>query len=459
VRRASLFLFVLLLAAAGIFGGLTFWLGMQAETAYTEVMQRITKAKDGEVTVSRSEYLRGWFSSTADMTLTSTSFPIISITISSKIHHGPFPRIEELQFEPMMALVKSQIGVPLFKDLPPINAQTGIDFDGASRTQLELAAHKTPWGDVQWRAITGQIAVSADRKKSKSDFQVAEIGVTSPLGGKQALTKLAISVDEQEHASGMSVVDSSLSIDKIGAVGDKPILEGLRVVLKNDIGDGNLLTIHFNADVRAIRDGDASHGPSQLALQIRRLDLGALTAYQTQMRELKKQKNPEQTMMASMGKLMELLANLAKKAPELELTKFSFKTGGGEITGKAKFVLDGANLNLVENPMLLVTALQGDAEFKLPAGVVKMRAEKAVRGRLEAYKREGQLSTAEAERLTPERVTAIVEQALPKELPETAEAMSLVPDGADYKFTLAFKQGLLTVNDKPFDKPLRLPNY
>ena len=457
MRRASLSLFVLLIAAAGVFGGLPYWFGMQAETAYTEVMQRITKAKDGEVTVSQSGYVRGWFSSTADMTLTSASFPI-SITVSSRIHHGPFPRIDEFQFEPMMALVKSHIGIPLFKDLPPINAQTSIAFDGASRTQVALAAHKIPWGGMEWKAVSGEITVSADRKKSKSNLQVPEISVTSPLGGKQVLTKLSIGVDEQEHASGVSLVDSTLSIDKIGAVGDKPFFEGLRVALKNDIGSGNLLNIHFNADVRAIRDGDASQGPGQLAMQIRKIDLGALNAYQTQMRDIKKQKNPEQTAMASMGKLMELLANLAKKAPELELTKFSFKTGGGEITGLAKFVLDGSNLNLVENPMLLVAALQGDAEFKVPAGVVKMRAEKAIHSQLDVYKLEGKISAAEAGKLTTERVAAIVEQALPKEIGKTAESMQLVPDGPDYKFSLAFKQGQLTINDKPFDKPLRLPN-
>ncbi len=457
MRRASLFLFVLLIAAAGVFAGLPYWFGMQAETAYSEVMQRLTKAKTGEVTVSQSEYIRGWFSSTADMTLISASLPI-SITISSKIHHGPFPRIEELEFEPMMALVTSHIGIPLLKDLPPINAQTSIAFDGASRTQLTLAAHKTPWGDMEWKAVSGEITVSADRQKSKSNLQVPEISITSPLGGKQVLTKLSISVDEQEHASGTSLVDSTLNIDKIGALGEKPLLEGLRVTLKNDIGSGNLLTIHFNADVRAIRDGDASHGPGQLALQLRKLDLAALNTYQTQMRDLKKQKNPQQTAMASMGKLMELLANLAKKAPELELTKFSFKTGGGEIGGRAKFVLDGSNPNLVENPMLLVSALQGDAEFKVPAGMVKMRAEKAIRGQLDVYKLEGKLSAAEAGKLTTERVAAIVEQALPQEIKKTAEAMQLVSAGSDYKFTLAFKQGQLTINDKPFDKPLRLPN-
>lgn len=454
MRRTSLFL-LLLLAVAGVFGGLPFWFGMQAETAYSDVMQRIANTKDGEVTVSQSEYVRGWFSSSADMTLTSTSFPV-SVTVSSKIYHGPFPRIEEFEFEPMMALIKSQVGVSTVKDLPPINAQTAFALDGASHTQLTLAAHKTPWGDLQWQDISGEITISADRKQSKTNLQIPEISVTSPLGGKQVISNLRLSGSEQEHASGTSLVDSILSIDKVGALGEKPLLEGLRVTLKNDVGGGGLLTLHLSADLRTVSDGDTSHGPGQMALQLRKLDLAALNAYQAQMRDLRKQKNPEQAAMASMGKVMELVANLSKKAPELELTKFSFKSGGGEIVGQAKFVLDGSNLNLSENPMLFVVALQGDAEFKLPAGVVKLRAEKAIRSRLEMYKQTGTLKPEESAKLTSERIKAIVEQALPEETKKTAESMRLVPDGEGYKFTLALKQGQLTINGSPVETP-RLP--
>ena len=453
MRRTSLFL-LLLVAVAGVFGGLPFWFGMQAETAYSDVLQRVANTKDGEVTVSQSEYVRGWFSSNADMTLTSSSFPV-SITVSSKIHHGPFPRIEELEFEPMMALVKSQIAVSLMKDLPPINAQTTIALDGASHTQLTLAAHKTPWGDLQWKDINGEITISADRKQSKTDLQVPEISLSSPFGGKQVISNLRLSGSEQEHASGTSLIDSILSVDKVGALGEKPLLEGLRVTLKNDVG-GGLLTIHLSADLRTVSDGDTSHGPGQMALQLRKLDLTALNAYQTQMRDLRKQKNPEQAAMASMGKVMELVTNLSKKAPELELTKFNFKSGGGEISGKAKFVLDGSTLNLGENPMLFVVALQGDAEFKVPAGAVKLRAEKAIRSRLEMYKQTGTLKPDESAKLTSERIAAIVEQALPAETKKTAESMRLVPDGEGYKFTLVLKQGQLTINGLPVDTP-RLP--
>lgn len=456
MRRTSLIL-LLLAVVAGVFGGLPFWFGMQAETAYSDVMQRITKAKDGEVTVSQSEYVRGWFNSTANMTLTSNSYPV-SLTINSKIHHGPFPRIEEFvfEFEPMMALIKSQIAVSLLKDVPPVEAQTAIAFDGASRTQLSLAAHKTPWGDLQWKAISGEITVSADRKQSKTDLQIPEISVTSPLGGKQVLSKLGISVNEQEHSSGTSLVDSTLTVDKIGTLGEKPLLEGLRATIKNDVAGGGLLTIHLTTDLRAVHDGDVAHGPGQVAVQLRKLDLAAINAYQAQMRELRKQKNPEQAAMASMGKVMELVANLSKKAPELELTKFSFKSGGGEIVGKAKFVLDGSSLNLSENPMLFVAALQGDAEFNVPAAVVKQRAAKTIRTRLEMYKQTGTLKPDEAAKLTPERVQTIVEQALPVETKKTAETLRLVPDGEDYKFTLVLKQGQVTINGNPVETP-RLP--
>ena len=81
-----------------------------------------------------------------------------------------------------------------------------------------------------------------------------------------------------------------------------------------------------------------------------------------------------------------LIASLSKNAPELEVTKLSFKAREGELTGTAKLVLDGSKLNVAENMMLLLRALQGDAELSIPPSMVKAILTPRIRSDIENYK-------------------------------------------------------------------------
>jgi hypothetical protein len=157
-----------------------------------------------------------------------------------------------------------------------------------------------------------------------------------------------------------------------------------------------------------------------------------------------------------LGKSLELLGNLAKKSPELEITKLSFKTADGEVTGKAKFVLDGSQLDVSGNPMLMLKALSGEGELSLPESLVRLLAIPDVKRDIEALKESGKLKKDEIAKLTPKRIELITQQAL-KELPQYKDSviskLKLVPDGPNYKIVAALKSGQLTVNNEPLQMP------
>jgi hypothetical protein len=252
----------------------------------------------------------------------------------------------------------------------------------------------------------------------------------------------------------------ALGVDKLvmdeRKKGESISLDGMRLSSNTQEAGGNLnstLTFQF----RAMESGGSKQGAAQINLQLRKLDVASLVKFQNEVRALRKQRlPPEQVNTMMLGKTLELLGELAKKSPELEVTKLSFKAEDGEVTGKAKFVLDGSQLDVSGNPMLMLKALSGEGEINLPDSIVRLLAEPDVKRDLEVLKTSGKLSEQEIAKLTPKRIAAITTQAI-KELPQYREnvvsRLKLVADGPNYKIVAALKDGQLRVNNEPLQLP------
>jgi len=455
----------LLIAAVA---GLPYWFGMQAESAYNAMLQKMTT--DGELTVVSNNFQRGWFESTADTTFTLTNLPMVSVSMLHRISHGPLPLDDEFQLQPLLARVKSQISVGLPAGAikpPPMSGKTSVYLAGNSSTHLDMAPYKkaapkageTDSFDLEWKGMSGDFTLSADYKNLKGEFN-APVLQFSFKDGSFVLNKLSLSVDTQESASGLDTGSMALGVDKLvmddRKKGESISLDGLRLSSNTQEAGGNLnstLTFQF----RAMESGGSKQGAAQINLQLRKLDVASLVKFQNEVRALRKQKiPPEQVNMMVLGKTMELLGQLAKKSPELEVTKLSFKAEDGEVTGKAKFVLDGSQLDVSGNPMLMLKALSGEGEISLPESIVRLLAEPDVKRDLEVLKTSGKLSEDEIAKLTPKRVAAITTQAI-KELPQYREnvvsRLKLVADGPNYKIVAALKDGQLRVNNEPLQLP------
>lgn len=455
MKKLSIILFIVLLLGAAA-GGLPYWFGMQAESAYEAMIAEMTAS--GDITVTNKNFQRGWLASTADTTFTITGTPV-TVTSLDRIHHGPLPLEEPFEPTPVLARVKSQMSIGLpggVLKLPPISGRTTFYLAGNSQSRIEMAGARstTPDGTgIEWKGLAGTIDTSADFKSSKGELTGPGLTVTA----KDAVTsfnKITIGFDQQKSPSGFDVGTASFAVDKLTIDSAKlgTGIDGLRLSSTTQEAGGNLNST-LNINFREVRAGTNKQGPGQMTVQVRKLDVATLVKFRKQMRDLKKQNMPpEQANMMMLGKTLELLGELAKKAPEVEITKMSFKTADGEVTGKARFVLDGSQLDVAGNPMLMLKALSGEGEVKLPDSLIAMLAGVDVKRDLENLKASGKLSQDELAKLTPKRESMIVQEAI-RQLPQYKDSvvsrLKLVPDGPNYKIVASLKSGQLLVNDQP----------
>ena len=468
MKKIFTFLMVVVAVLIVAVAALPYWFGMQAEDAYNAMLQKL--AAGGELTVTNNNFQRGWFESTADTTFGITDLPGASLSVLHRVSHGPLPLDEDFQPQPLLARLKSQISISLpggMVKLPPMNGKTSVYLAGNSVTRLEMEPYKKaapkageaePF-ELEWKGLSGEFALSADYKNLKGEMN-APLLQFAFKNGSFNMNKLQLSVDTQESPSGLDTGSMAFSVDKLRmddkAKAEQISIDGLRLSTSTQEAGGSVnssLTFQF----RGLEAGGSKQGAGQIGMQLRKLDVATLVKFQKEVRELRKQKlPPEQVNMMVMGKTMELLGQLAKKSPELEITKLSFKAEDGEVTGRAKFVLDGSQLDVSGNPMLMLKALSGEGEISLPDSIVRLLAEPDVRRDVEALKSSGKLSEKEIAKLTPKRMAAITTQAisdLPQYKDNVIARLRLVKEGANYRIVAALKDGQLRVNNEPLQLP------
>ena len=457
--KLPIILVLVLVFVAGGLAALPFWFGMQAESAYTTYIDEVEKG--GNLTVSNNRFERGWLDSTADTTFAVSGTPF-TISVLHRIGHGPIPFGDEISFEPVLARVKSQVAIGLGANLPklaPLTVNTDVQLDGNMRSTLEMAGTKSVSGETttEWKGITGTLDLSADLARTKGEISAPLFSI-SGKDGSISVSGIKFVIDQQKSASGFDTGSVTLSAAKLAADGalGKTTLDGFGMTNSVQEAGGNLnVTLSFQFR-EAVSAGE-KQGPGQINLQIRKLDVPTLVKFRTETQALRKQKlDAEQRNMMMLGKTLELLGQLAKKSPELEISKLSFKTADGEVTGKAKFVLDGSQLDVTGNPMLMLRALSGEGEINLPDSVVRLLASSDVKRDIEALKTSGKLSEAEIAKLTPKRMAAITGQAV-KELPQYKDSvinrLKLIQDGPNFKIVGTLKNGQVMVNNEPFQMP------
>ncbi len=459
VKRRVKQLFIITLVLGVVAGGLAavpFWFGLQAESAYAAFVAEIEKG--GNLSVGNNRFERGWLESTADTTFSVVGTPI-TVSVLHRIEHGPIPFGDEISFEPVLARVKSQVSIGLganMPKLPPLTANSLAQIDGNLSAKLEMAGSKNiaDGATHEWGGLNGTLDMGPDLAKTSGEINVPLVS----FAGKDSsfnLNGLKFALDQQKSASGFDTGTTTLNVAKLAAdgAGGKTTIDGFGMTSNVQEAGGNL-NVTLSVQFREAMSAGGKQGPGQISLQIRKLDVATLAKFRDETKALRKQKlDGEQRNMMVLGKTLDLLGQLAKKSPELEITKLSFKTADGEVTGKAKFVLDGSQLDVTGNPMLMLRALSGEGEVSLPDSLVRLLAAPDVKRDIEELKKSGKLKKAELEKLTPKRIEHITQQAL-KELPQYKDSvvarLKLIPDGPNFKIVGTLKNGQVLVNNEPF---------
>lgn len=443
---------IVLIILLGAAAAAPYWFGMQAEEAYNKSMQEITQ--DGQVVITHQTYERGWLDSTAEATYTFGGLPG-SLTVINKIYHGPIPLEGELDFKPVLARIKGQasLSLPMVPKFPPISGQTTIQLDGQSISHFEVAAVNStdPSGNsFSWQGLTGDVTASADLKQISMSILAPLLQINSPTQ-KLSVSKAKITANLQKSASGLTTGSLSYAIDKLSSESDQGtlVLSGLVLAAASAEASGNL-SANVDLKLQSIGDGTSTYGPGVINIKVNNLDAATLVKYKKELHELQAKKlPPEQMPSVLMGKMVALVANLAKKAPEIDISKISFKFQEGEITGSGKLVLDGGNADIAENPELLLMSLHGDGEVIVPQAALKALTALDLSRQVASFKSQGKFSEDELKKLTPQKISEISASAAPKYMQRYASSMKLVPEGDNYKMSLSLSRGQFLLNGQP----------
>lgn len=459
----SLAVIVPVLSAAA----LPWWFGLETEKAFRALL----KAGDERSGLSTEivRYQRGWLSASAETLLRHPTLPL-ALHARHDIHHGPLPLgkgsmgLQLTRVESRLSLQTSEARLREEIDsLPPIQAITTVDLDGRGVMHLEQPAWTRPGAPtLTWDGLRGEIRFDRDWKNLQSDVRMPGARLSVERVDVMRIDNIHLTSNLRQGAAGIYLGDNALTLERFTLRPPSramPVeLHGLSASSQTRASGPDTIDITVRYTLREARLEGERHGPGELLFELRRLDAAALHKFEKQMQQTARQGVPlEQASLMMVGKSLELLGVLARRSPEFEIKRLSLHSERGELTGRAKLVIDGSRSNIAENPLLLLTAVRGDAELHVPAGYVRPLLAPIIRQDFEALGRARRVGREDVKSLSLERLNTIIDQAMPHYLARHPLTRYLVADGQHFRLQATLQRGELLINGQPWSGGAPLP--
>ncbi|WP_113650619.1 DUF945 family protein [Escherichia albertii] len=363
------------IAVVVILCGGTWFSGMKTQTSVEQFINGFNKANKNNngahnMTLSRKDYKRGFFSSSFQVALTfnngitdSEIKPGQKIILDINVDHGPFPlsQLSKGNIKPTMAtakvsLAKSDLTQSYYtatKGKISLTADIVAAFGGALTTEVNITPAK--FQDISYE--DGKFMFRGD------DSSPSNIAVTGYLNNiivnLDSITKLAANsmtvnalshMEEMRYPVGISdlkfnkvrlqVLDNDIA--KINAFTAKTILERTK--------DKKYINANFSYAIDTLKKGDQNFGSGDMSLQFNAIDPNAFRAfieyYNTSLRnqlannpDLIKDENAMDDL--RVGVLGESLPILLKSEPVIQIP-VKWKNTVGELKGHLNIATDDA---------------------------------------------------------------------------------------------------------------------
>ncbi|ENC3164118.1 DUF945 family protein [Escherichia albertii] len=363
------------IAVVVILCGGTWFSGMKTQTSVEQFINGFNKANKNNngahnMTLSRKDYKRGFFSSSFQVALTfnngitdSEIKPGQKIILDINVDHGPFPlsQLSKGNIKPTMAtakvsLAKSDLTQSYYtatKGKIPLTADIVAAFGGALTTEVNITPAK--FQDISYE--DGKFMFRGD---DSSPSNMAVTGYLNNIIVKlDSITKLAANsmtvnalshMEEMRYPVGISdlkfnkvrlqVLDNDIA--KINAFTAKTILERTK--------DKKYINANFSYAIDTLKKGDQNFGSGDMSLQFNAIDPNAFRAfieyYNTSLRnqlannpDLIKDENAMDDL--RVGVLGESLPILLKSEPVIQIP-VKWKNTVGELKGHLNIATDDA---------------------------------------------------------------------------------------------------------------------
>lgn len=447
MKKILLVVIILIVAALG---AAPYWFGMQAEKNYNAWVDRI-KTK-GDVDVISSQFHRGWIKSTAETTIELKRLPF-PITLTHHISHGPYPLSDltdgNFNIMPELASIDT-VAVAKTPDrstLPPAQIHTVIAMDGSGTAQVDVPAFKVHTDNqvaVESKGITGSVKFQPGFVRSNGKINIPSLHLNGQNGDVK-ISALGIAYDVYEGMAGISLGDFAVNVGDAAftRANEPPVtLHGIRLTTTSRERAGALNnTLKVRLD-QLILNG-TKNGPGELEIHIRNIDAQTIAKLQQLARAAQPKKGSPPAALP-VGAIMGLVMELAKHKPEVEITKLTFTTADGELHGKGKLVVDGTKPGIGNNPLMLLGAINADAELAIPESMVRTALALQVKNELAGLQAAGKVQS-----LTADQTQEIVAKAVDARLAQWATQNHFDKIGDHYRLVAEYRDGQLRVNGAP----------
>jgi uncharacterized protein YdgA (DUF945 family) len=455
VRVVAAVLLLAVIAAAAI----PWWLGSRIASTFPQTAK--AAATHAGLSVKEFNYHRGWFSSTADSTLATHSATPILIVARYEIEHGPIP-LHSWQRAPALAVIHAHYSVragskappKLAKEIatiPPATLEATVDLQGDASGTIAIEGGKRRSGDksVAWAPVSGQIAFDTGWTRLKMSIAAPSLEIDSG-GSKIRFAKMALATDLNKGPAGTMVGTNRFSLGSVSVPGLAEF-KGIQNTSLSRMAN-ELLSVEFEWKLANATIAGKHFGPADAKATLKRIDAAALHKFQQEMNATyNRTLPPEQTQMIVFGKALVLAGTLSRRNPEFDLSKFQLKTEFGPVSGNARLAVDGSSQDIGANPMLLLTAIEGDAQLSVPEAAFRALIKARIQKDVELLRHSGNLTQGEEKQLTPEALAAITDAAYPAYLKDSGLQRFFQLDGDAYRFRIKMEKGRITINGTPIN--------
>lgn len=468
-----------------------FLVGLGLERGFPVMLERAQAQGEGRYALEGS-FSRGLLSSQSE-TVVRFSPPGpegSSLRLRQSWLHGPFAVPEWLEgrfpFPPVIALVRNAVESGAGRPGGGLLAEVllRVNLDGSLDLEAGMPAFELPARGLRSGGASAKGSFQGGIRGGRGHVELAELqlrvgasqmdaapttvrfhGVSNEAGSRVDGT-FDLGVLHVARASGLRIgilpsfgtfeasrapneLDLSALETEVGEIeiaqedSSAPIVvRGGRLRLRARTTAGRLVRMGLSFSLDSLERGEESYGPGLVRLQLRGVDLLAVSRLRDALAELQVSSadaEPEARAQAETRLLHEWIPVLMASSPELELERLELEGPDGIVEARGRLEVDGRDPAVFEGETTAMEAIEARGYLLVPAPLLH--------GWLDSFL--GGVMEAEAGALPAEELAAMTVFLREMTVARLLDEGMLRPSGDRYRVEMRFEQGVFIVNGKP----------
>ena len=367
------------------------FLGSQGTKMHNDFFQEQAQQLVPGVIVESEEMDNGWFNSEGQhrvklsKTILKKMIPgiksielekDIDLVVNTKFHHGPFAftsfGTKGSAFSPVLAVAESTLKIDNNGELTDIPGKlfTQVNTTGSggkAKYLIEEYSHKSDDAQIDFDGLELNFDISDKGEMIDGNGESGKLSIIGDNGEKIVLNKMRFDAD-LDNNSGLWFGDSALKFGDFtfdNGKGVTFVFEDVDIAGANT-GNADTMQSAVKFSIGEFVLSDMKFEDFTFDYSMDNLDTQALATIQQNSKNARGHGN-----MTSTGPMMDAFKSIIAKSPTLNINEFSVKTPEGKVQADLKLGLP-KEVDTAFFPLSLLPQIQGDANIRIPKGVLEM---------------------------------------------------------------------------------------